>query len=108
LGSSKLVLLEDYKKPKDNPEWANISPNGEMVVFSKKFNLYWMDKTNYEKALKNEDDSTIVEHQLTKDGEKDYSYGHSEKRMKTWLRLKMQINVSPLGLPGRTTQSSLP
>lgn len=88
LGSGKLVLLEDYKKPKDNPEWANISPNGEMVVFSKKFNLYWMDKTNYEKALKNEDDSTIVEHQLTKDGEKDYSYGHSEKEEDNVVEVK--------------------
>ncbi len=79
LNTSKLVLLDDYKKPKENPEWANISPNGEMVVFSRKHNLFWMDKTNYDKALKNEDDSTIVEHQLTTDGEKDYSYGFSRE-----------------------------
>ncbi len=79
LTSGKLVLLDDYKKPKENPEWANISPSGEMIVFSRKHNLYWMDKANYEKALKNEDDSTIVEHQLTKDGEKNYSYGYSSK-----------------------------
>ncbi len=79
LNTRKLVLLDDYKKPKENPEWANISPNGDMIVFSRKHNLYWMDKANYEKALKNEDDSTIVEHQLTKDGEKDYSYGYSSK-----------------------------
>lgn len=79
LNTSKLVLLDDYKKPKENPEWANISPNGEMVVFSRKHNLFWMDKANYDKALKNEDDSTIVEHQLTTDGEKDYSYGFSRE-----------------------------
>ncbi|MGE0078168.1 MAG: DPP IV N-terminal domain-containing protein [Bacteroidales bacterium] len=79
LNSGKVVLLEDFKKPKENPEWANISPNGEMIVFSRKHNLYWMDKASYEKALKNEDDSTIIEHQLTKDGEKDYSYGYSRK-----------------------------
>lgn len=79
LGTGKVVLLDDYKKPKKNPDWANIAPNGEIVVFSKKYNLYWMDKANYEKALKNEDDSTIVEHQLTTDGEKDYSYGFSRK-----------------------------
>ncbi len=79
LNTRKLVLLDDYKKPKENPEWANISPNGDMIVFSRKHNLYWMDKANYEKALKNEEDSTIVEHQLTKDGEKDYSYGYSSK-----------------------------
>ncbi len=34
-----------------------------------------MDKANYLKAVKNEEDSTIVEHQLTKDGVKFYSYG---------------------------------
>lgn len=79
LNTAKLTLIDDYKKPKDNAEWANISPNGEMIVFSRKHNLYWMDKANYEKALKNEDDSTIVEHQLTKDGEKDYSYGYNSK-----------------------------
>ena len=33
-----------------------------------------MDKANYEKALKNEDDSTIVDHALTTDGVEYYSY----------------------------------
>ncbi|HNY08714.1 MAG TPA: DPP IV N-terminal domain-containing protein [Tenuifilaceae bacterium] len=79
LATRKLMLLEDYKKPKENPEWANISPNGEMVVFSRHHNLYWMDKENYEKAKKNEDDSTIIEHQLTTDGEKYYSYGYTRE-----------------------------
>ncbi|MBC7126118.1 MAG: DPP IV N-terminal domain-containing protein, partial [Bacteroidales bacterium] len=77
LNTRKLTLLDDYKKPKENPEWANISPNGEYVVYSKNHNLFWMDKENYEKAKKNEKDSTIVEHQLTKDGEEYYSYGSS-------------------------------
>jgi len=79
LASGKLSLIDDFKKPKDNPEWANISPDGEKIVFSKKHNLYWMDKASYEKAKKNEDDSTIVEHQITKDGVKDYSYGFSRR-----------------------------
>jgi dipeptidyl aminopeptidase/acylaminoacyl peptidase len=64
---------------KETPDWANISPNGEKIVFSKKYNLYWMDKANYEKALKNEDDSTIVENQITTDGEKNYSYGYTKE-----------------------------
>lgn len=75
--TGKLTMLDDYKKPKDKPEWANISPDGEKVVFSRNHNLFWMDKENYEKALKKEKDSTIVEHQLTWDGEKDYSYESS-------------------------------
>jgi len=73
--TGKLTMLDDYKKPKDRPDWANISPDGEKVVFARNHNLFWMDKESYEKALKNEKDSTIVEHQLTWDGEEDYSYG---------------------------------
>jgi len=79
LASGKLTLIDDFKEVKENPEWANISPNGEVILFSKKHNLYSMDKANYEKALKNEDDSTIVEVQLTTDGEKDYSYGYTRE-----------------------------
>jgi hypothetical protein len=33
-----------------------------------------MDRANYQKALKNEEDSTIVEHTLTTDGVEYYSY----------------------------------
>lgn len=75
--TGKLTMLDDYKKPKDRPDWANISPDGEKVVFARNHNLFWMDKESYEKAIKNKKDSTIVEHQLTWDGEEDYSYGSS-------------------------------
>ena len=68
-------MLEDYEKPKERPRWASISPDSQYVVFSKHFNLYWMDKENYLKALEDEEDSTIVEHQLTTDGEEYYAYG---------------------------------
>ena len=34
-----------------------------------------MDKENFMKAVEDEKDSTIVEHQWTKDGEENYSYG---------------------------------
>ena len=75
MATGKVVKLDEYKKPKERPEWANISPDGEKVVFSKNDNLFWMNKADYEKALKNDKDTTIVEHQLTFDGELDYSYG---------------------------------
>jgi len=75
LKTGKVVMLDDYKKPKDRPDWANISPDGQKIVFAKKHNLYWMDKENYDKFLKNKKDTTIVEKQLTFDGEKDYRYG---------------------------------
>ena len=66
--------LTGYRKPKHKPIWANISPDSNTIVFGRHFNLYWMDRANYEKALKNDDDSTIVEHALTTDGVEDYSY----------------------------------
>ncbi|MDO6433812.1 DPP IV N-terminal domain-containing protein [Flavitalea sp. BT771] len=66
--------LVGYKKPKHKPNWASISPDSNTIVFGRRFNLYWMDKANYEKALRNEDDSTIVEHALTTDGVEYFSY----------------------------------
>src|SRR5690606_24616599 len=37
--------------------------------------LYWMDRENFEKAIKDEKDSTIVEHQITTDGIQYYAWG---------------------------------
>ncbi|MET0634861.1 MAG: DPP IV N-terminal domain-containing protein, partial [Chitinophagaceae bacterium] len=73
--SGKLTELTDYKKPKRNPRWASVSPDKKIIVFSKNYNLYTMDQANYEKAMKNEDDSTIVETKLTSDGVEYFSYG---------------------------------
>ncbi|HEX2630228.1 MAG TPA: DPP IV N-terminal domain-containing protein [Chitinophagaceae bacterium] len=70
-----LTELKDYEKPKARATWASFSPDQKYIFFSKKFNLYYMDSANYRKAQIKEDDSTIVEHQLTKDGVEDYSYG---------------------------------
>ena len=72
--SGQLVQLPDFKKPKRNPRWASISPDGQTVLFARNYNLYWMDKPNYEKALQNEDDSTIKEHKITNDGVEFFSY----------------------------------
>jgi len=73
--TNSLTELKNYDKVKPKPDWASIAPDSSAILFSKNYNLYWMDKENYKKALKNEDDSTIVEHQLTKDGVKYYEYG---------------------------------
>ncbi|MCW3088365.1 MAG: family peptidase [Sediminibacterium sp.] len=72
--TGELVQLSDFKKPKRKPVWAAISPDGNTIVFGRNYNLYWMDRPNYEKALKNEDDSTIVDHALTTDGVEYYGY----------------------------------
>jgi dipeptidyl-peptidase-4 len=73
--TDELKERTDYEKPKSRPTWASISPDRRWVVFSKNNNLWYMDSANYRKALKNEDDTTIVETQLTKDGVENYGYG---------------------------------
>ena len=75
--TEELNELVGFKKPKRKPNWANISPDEKTIVFGRNYNLFYMDKANYEKALKNEDDSTIEEHAITKDGEQNFSW-HSE------------------------------
>ncbi len=74
--SRRLKELTDYKKPKETPGWAGcISPDSTVMVFARDYNLYWMDSTNYKKAIKNENDSTVVEHQLTTEGIKNFAFG---------------------------------
>ena len=46
------------------------------MLSTQKTYLYWMDKENFLKAVKNEKDTTI-ENKWTNDGVKDYSYGSS-------------------------------
>ncbi|WP_431294795.1 DPP IV N-terminal domain-containing protein [Pedobacter sp. P26] len=75
LANAKLTEVPNFSKPKPKPSWGSVAPDSSAIIFSRNYNLYWMDKDNYKKAVKNEDDSTIVEHQLTKDGVKFYSYG---------------------------------
>ncbi len=77
LMTEQLNELVGFKKPKRKPSWANVSPDEKIIVFGRNYNLFYMDKENYDKAIKNEDDSTIVEHAITKDGIQNYSW-HSE------------------------------
>ncbi len=77
LETGVLTELTDFKKPKRKPTWASISPDSQVVVFAKDFNLYYFDKKSYEKALVNEDDTTLTENRLTTDGMENFSYGDS-------------------------------
>lgn len=84
LGSNSLTLLDHKKKEKEDwKKWANIAPDSSIVLFSKHHNMYWMDKENFLKAVKNEKDSTIVENQWTTDGEEYFSYGGGSGRGET-------------------------
>ncbi|MBC7589316.1 MAG: DPP IV N-terminal domain-containing protein, partial [Chitinophagaceae bacterium] len=74
LVTGELIELSDFKKPKRKPSWASVSPDGSLIFFGKNYNLWYMDKANYEKALKNEEDSTIVQTKLTNDGIENFAY----------------------------------
>jgi dipeptidyl-peptidase 4 len=75
INSQTLTEIKDPEEDAKRLAWANISPDSSKIIFAKHDNLFWMDKENFLKAVKDEKDSTIVENQLTTDGEKDYSYG---------------------------------
>ena len=76
IGGNYLEVISNKKKKEEKwKKWANISPDSTIVVFSKKYNINWMDKENFLKAVKDENDSTIVENKWTEDGEKHFDYG---------------------------------
>src|SRR5690606_22114629 len=60
LASKKIVELADSLKPKMPLAWANFSPDTNIVVYAKAYNLYWMSRADYEKLVKNEKDTTVV------------------------------------------------
>ncbi len=72
-----LTDISDKEEEKNYPSWANVSPNEQYAIFSKGYNIWYMDIENVKKAMVNEKDSTIVEHQLTTDGTKEFPYGWS-------------------------------
>ena len=75
LGDNKLTIIDNKKEDEKLKRWPNIAPDSSVVLFSKNFNLYWMDKENFLKAVKNEKDTTIVENKWTTDGIENYGYG---------------------------------
>jgi len=75
LGDNKLIVIDNNKEEKNIKKWANISPDSSIVLYSKNYNLYWMNKENFLKAVKDGKDTTIVEHQWTKDGVENFGYG---------------------------------
>jgi len=103
--SAKLTELE-YEKPKpDSLAWANFSPDSNHIIFSRQYNLYYMNKANFEKVKKNPKDSTIIEHQLTTDGVEHSAYGYGfdttkiEDKEKLAKLLKKRHNAHVLWSP---------
>ncbi|NKB87650.1 MAG: prolyl oligopeptidase family serine peptidase [Acidobacteria bacterium] len=99
LGTGQVRELQDYEEPDDHPNWANISPDKQWVVFSRDHDLYMMSYSEYEEWLEKEkakedddedsDDSDdeaesdvdedIDEIRLTTDGEEYYTYGRGTR-----------------------------
>ncbi|HEY8388655.1 MAG TPA: DPP IV N-terminal domain-containing protein [Parasegetibacter sp.] len=73
----------EREKPERRVGWANVAPDSSIVIYIKNDNIWWMDTANLRKAIIKEDDSTIVEHQMTFDGVEFYGYGRSGKRTST-------------------------
>ena len=78
-----LTHLKDKEKEPKRLSWGSISPDKKTVVYAKDLNLYRMSYEDYQKARKDEKDSTIVEIQLTTDGVKDFGYGMPYKTVST-------------------------
>ena len=80
LATGKLVDVTENEEEKDYPMWACISPDGQKAVYSKGYDLYWMTIEDVKKLMEDEKDSTVVDHRLTFDGEKDFYWGGSNYR----------------------------
>jgi dipeptidyl-peptidase-4 len=76
LASARVTLVETPPAAR-MPRWGAESPDGKTIVFARNHNLYMMDAENWAKAQKDQNDKTIVEHQLTTDGEEHYSYART-------------------------------
>ena len=75
IASGKVTRLDKFDAPPSRPRWASsISPDGKTIIFARGHNLFMMDQENYKQAQKKAGDTTVVETQLTTDGEEHYSY----------------------------------
>ncbi len=77
INSGKLTDVTDKEPKKEYPRWANVSPDEKYAIYTKNNNIWYMDMENLKKAVEEEKDSTIVEHKITTDGIKDFSYGRT-------------------------------
>lgn len=66
-----------------------------------------MDKENFKKALEDEKDTTIVEHQWTKDGEEHFSYGGDFGNLDNIEKEKKKMTENLYGVFGLTILRNL-
>tara|TARA_R110000868_G_scaffold378658_3_gene644155 strand:+ start:7364 stop:9724 length:2361 start_codon:yes stop_codon:yes gene_type:complete len=76
-------LVKGDSLDEDKPEpWATFSPDSTWIAFARSHNLYVMRA----------DDPDSVEHQLTEDGEKWFSYQRSDDDTTSTKRLRARVN----------------
>ena len=81
--TGKLTHLEDKEEEPKRLSWGSVSPDRKTVIYAKDLNLYRMSYEDYQKAKKDEKDSTSVEIQLTTDGVEDFGFGMPYTMMNT-------------------------
>lgn len=81
--TGKLTHLKDKEEETKQLYWASVSPDGQTVVYAKDLNLYKMSREDYEKLKKDENDTTVVDIQITTDGVKDFGYGQGYSYLNT-------------------------
>lgn len=98
LSTKRLTVLEDHK-PTRIPNWGNISPDGQTIVYSKNYDLWMMDRENFDKLIENSKDSTVVETRITFDGVRGFGFGDatvtSTDKIDTVMRRRIDVLWSP-------------
>lgn len=99
IASRTLKDVTEQEEVKDFPRWASVSPDGSKAVYMKNYNLFWMTMEDLLKLRKDDKDSTVVDHQLTFDGTKDFYWAGGNYRAAeikdTAERFRAQVCWSP-------------
>lgn len=86
VNTQQLTELTEREEPDNHPGWANVSPDGETIVFARNHNLRMMTRASYQQILDARRGKTgaaadtadwaveVEEIALTTDGEDNYSY----------------------------------
>lgn len=84
--TQQLTELTEREEPDNHPSWANVSPDGETIIFARNHNLRMMTRASYQQVLDARRGKTgaaadsadwkveVEEIELTTDGEENYSY----------------------------------
>ena len=78
VATGTVVLNETHEPEPANPAWAQVSPDKQTILFARGNNLFMMDARNYAVVQKTPNEPTVVEVQLTTDGEEHYGYAPAQ------------------------------